>query len=221
MKLVLYSGGDEKDNYHLDLEFIRLLDKKNPVVTFFPSSSYLSEVEFRQFVRHYSQFGIKRFIHFPVDVDFDKILLEEVLKSDAIHLGGGNTFYFLKHLRKAKLLGALKKFALRGGVLTGLSAGAIMMTQDIFMASYPEFDRDENSVHIKDLRSISLVNFQFFPHYRNTPRYEKSFIKLSKTDPRMIVASPDGSGLVIEEDKTKFVGKNYIFFQGKKLILNQ
>lgn len=220
MKLVLYSGGDEKENHHLDLEFIRLLDKKNPVVTFFPSSSYLSEVEFRQFVRHYSQFGIKRFIHFPVDVNFDKVLLEEVLKSDAIHLSGGNTFYFLKHLRKAKLLGALKKFVEKGNVLTGLSAGAIMMTQDIFMASYPEFDRDENSVHLKDLKSIGLLDFQFFPHYRNSPRYERAFLKHSKVDHRPIFACPDGSGIVIEDSNLKFVGKVFIFHQGKKLILN-
>lgn len=220
MKLVLYSGGDEKANLQLDQEFIRLLNKKNPVVTFFPSSSYLSEVEFRQFVRHYSQFGIKRFIHFPVDVHFDRVLLEEVLKSDAIHLGGGNTFHFLKSLRKAKLVNALKKFALDGNVLTGLSAGAIMMTQDIFMASYPEFDRDENTVHLKNLNSMGLLNFQFFPHYRNSLRYEKAFLQLSKKDPRSIIACPDGSGIVIDGDTTKIVGKSYLFFQGKKLILN-
>jgi len=220
MKLVLYSGGDGKDNYHLDLNFIKLLNNKNPVITFFPSSSYLSEVEFREFVRHYSQFGIKRFIHFPVDVNFDKVLLEEVLKSDAIHLGGGNTFYFLKHLRKAKLLTPLKKFVEQGNVLTGLSAGAIMMTQDIFMANYPEFDRDENSVHLKNLKSIGLLDFQFFPHYRNSTRYEKAFLKLSKEDPRPIIACPDGSGVVIENESTKFVGKTFIFTQGKKLIIN-
>lgn len=220
MKLVLYSGGNEQDNLDLDAEFIRLLDKKNPVVTFFPSSSYLSEVEFRQFVRHYSQFGIKRFIHFPVDVNFDQVLLEEVLKSDAIHLSGGNTFYFLKHLRKAKLLGALKKFVERGNVLTGLSAGAIMMTQDITMANYPEFDRDENSVHLKNLKSMGLLDFHFFPHYRNSARYEKAFLKLSKTDPRLIIACPDGSGVVIENNSTKFVGKAFIYSQGKKLTLN-
>lgn len=221
MKLVLYSGGDEKDNYCLDKDFIRILNKKNPVVTFFPSSSYLSEIEFRQFVRHYSQFGIKRFIHFPVDVHYDRVLLEEVLKSDAIHLGGGNTFYFLKHLRKANLLAPLKKFVENGNVLTGLSAGAIMMTQDIFMASYPEFDRDENTVHLKNLKSMGLVDFQFFPHYRNSARYEKAFLKLSKTDPRLIIACPDGSGLVIEGESTKFVGKVFIFSQGKKITLNQ
>ena len=40
----------------------------------------------------------------------NKSFLEEVLKSDVIHLGGGNTYYFLKHLRKSKMLGVLKKY---------------------------------------------------------------------------------------------------------------
>src|SRR5687768_14533255 len=104
MKLVFYSGGDEKENHNLDKAFQGLIGKKNPVVTFIPSSSYLSEQEFKSFVRHYSKFRITRFIHFPVDVPFDKIMFQEVMNSDAIHMAGGNTFYFLNSLRKAKLL---------------------------------------------------------------------------------------------------------------------
>src|SRR6478735_1058787 len=159
MNLVFYSGGDEKENQTLDRSFVELLGKKNPVVTFIPSSSYLSEQEFKTFVRHYSKFKINRFIHFPVDVPFDKILFQEVMRSDAIHMAGGNTFYFLHTLRKAKLLPQLKTFAEKGGLLTGLSAGAIMMTENIEMAGYPEFDRDENSVNIKNLASLNLVDF--------------------------------------------------------------
>jgi hypothetical protein len=56
MKLVFYSGGDDKDNRHLDKTFVELIGKKNPVVTFIPSSSYLAEQEFKVFVKHYSKF---------------------------------------------------------------------------------------------------------------------------------------------------------------------
>src|SRR6218665_2187013 len=147
MKLVFYSGGVEQENRRLDKDFIQLIGKKNPVVTFIPSSSYLSEQELKSFVKHYSKYKITRFIHFPVDVPFDKILFQEVMRSDAIHMAGGNTFYFLNSLRKAKLLKDLRLFAQNGGVLTGLSAGAILMTENIEMAAYPEFDRDENTVN--------------------------------------------------------------------------
>jgi dipeptidase E len=220
MNLVLYSGGDEKENQNLDRAFVELLGKKNPVVTFIPSSSYLSEQEFKSFVRHYSKFKITRFIHFPIDVPFDSILFQEVMRSDAIHMAGGNTFYFLNSLRKAKLLPQLKTFAKKGGLLTGLSAGAILMTENIEMAGYPEFDRDENVVNITNLSALNLVDFLFFPHFKNSARYDAVFRKYTKTSPKTIYACPDGSGIVVRGDEMRLVGRCYAFSNGHKFTIN-
>ena len=220
MNLVFYSGGDEKENQDLDRAFIELLAKKNPVVTFIPSSSYLSEQEFKSFVRHYSKFKITRFILFPIDVPFDNIIFNEVMRSDAIHLAGGNTFYFLNSLRKTKLLPQLKSFAQKGGLLTGLSAGAIMMTENIEMAGYPEFDRDENVVNIKNLAALNLVDFLFFPHFRNSSRYDVVFKKYTRSTSKIIYACPDGAGIVIRGNEIRFVGKCYAFSGGHKFIIN-
>ncbi len=220
MKLVLYSGGDDKENRELDKSFIELIGKKNPVVTFIPSSSYLSDQEFKAFVKHYSKFKITRFIHFPVDIPFDKIMLQEVLRSDAIHLAGGNTFYFLHSLRKAKLITPLRDFVKRGGVLTGLSAGAIMMTENIEMAGYPHFDRDDNYVGIKNLASLNLLDFDFFPHYKNSSRYDSVFKKYSKIHKKIIYACPDGAGIVVRDGELRFIGKTYAFSDGHKFSIN-
>ncbi len=220
MKLVLYSGGGDKDNLHLDKAFINLLGKKNPVVTMIPSSSYLSEQEFRSFVRHYSKFRISRFIHFPVDVPFDRILFQEVMRSDAIYLGGGNTFYFLNSLRKAKLLPELRKFVDRGGVLSGLSAGAILMTENIEMAAYPDFDRDENTVKLTNLNSLGILDFAFFPHFKNSSRYDKFFKRYSKVKAKVIYACPDGGGLVVNGKELSFVGKCFAYSDGHKFPIN-
>jgi dipeptidase E len=220
MNLVFYSGGNDEENHLLDKSFVEVLDKKNPVITFIPSSSYLSDQEFKSFVRHYSKFKISRFIHFPIDVPFDKILFQEVMRSDAIHMAGGNTFYFLHHLRKMKLLPQLRSFAQKGGVLTGLSAGAIMMTENIEMAAYPEFDRDENIVNIKNLAALNLVDFLFFPHFRNSPRYDAVFKSYTKKNSKMIYACPDGAGIVVRENELRFIGKCYAFSEGKKFTIN-
>jgi dipeptidase E len=219
MKLVLYSGGDEKDNSLLDHAFLELVGKKNPVVTFIPSSSYLSEQEFKVFVRHYSKRRITRFIHFPVDVPFDQTLFNEVMNSDAIHLAGGNTFYFLNSLRKAGLLPKLRLFTQKGGVLTGLSAGAIIMNETIQMAGYPEFDRDENSVNLTNLSALNLVDFLFFPHFRNSARYDTAFRKFTRLNHKMIYACPDGAGIVINGEEIRFVGKCFGFYRGHKFTL--
>jgi dipeptidase E len=220
MKLVFYSGGTAKDNLSLDKAFIDLIGKKNPVITFIPSSSYLSDQEFKVFVKHYSQFKISRFIHFPVDIPFDQVLFKEVIKSDGIHLGGGNTFYFLNSLRKAKVLNPLRDFVMRGGVLSGLSAGAILMTENIELAGYPEFDRDENSVGLKNLSALGLVDFGFFPHYRNSLRYEIAFQNYSRLKKKVVFACPDGSGMVKVGNEIRFIGRTIGFHQGKKFSLN-
>jgi dipeptidase E len=220
MKLVFYSGGDEVQNSCIDKSFVGLIGKKNPLVTFIPSSSYLAEQEFKTFIRHYSKYKIKKFLHFPVDVPFDQTLLNEVFKSDAIHLGGGNTFYFLNSLRKNNLIIQLKKFVERGGVLTGLSAGAILMTENIETAGYPEFDRDENEVGLKNLSSLNLVDFLFFPHFRNSSRYDSAFKRFSKSKKKNIYACPDGSGVVVNGDEIRFLGRVFAFSQGCKITIN-
>lgn len=220
MRLVFYSGSDEKANKKLDESLIELIGKKNPVVTFIPSSSYLSEQEFRTYVQHYSKYKISRFIHFPVDLPFDRILFQEVMRSDVIHLDGGNTFYFLNSLRKANLLKELRTFVKKGGILTGLSAGAIIMTEDIGMAEYPEFDRDDNIVNITNLKSMGLVDFLFFPHFKNSRRYDAALKKYSKANQKVIYACPDGSGIIVKGNELRFVGTCYAFFNGHKIPIN-
>lgn len=220
MKLAFYSGGDDGENASLDRAFVELIGKKNPVVTFIPSSSYFAEQEFRAFVKHYSKFRISRFILFPVDVPYDRIILTEVMKSDAIHLGGGNTFYFLNALRKAKLLPLLRDFAKTGGVLSGLSAGAIIMTENIEMAAYPEFDRDENKVGLSNLSAMNLVNFLFFPHFKNSARYDAAFRKYTRQKSKVIYACPDGAGIVIDGEELRFVGRCVVFAKGYKFAMN-
>ena len=134
MKLVFFSGGFEEENLLLDKALVKLLDKKDPLITFIPASGLDAEIEFQEFVSQYSKFSYQRFMLFCVDYAFDKILLAEVLKSDWIHLHGGNTFHFLNALRKAKLLPELKKFVDRGGLLSGLSAGSLISEDGLMPA---------------------------------------------------------------------------------------
>lgn len=220
MKLVLYSGGDDHLNEKIDNALFSLMKKKNPVVTYIPSSSIFAAHDFKMFVNQYKKYKIKKFLFFPIDIPFDNVMLDEVLKSDVIYLGGGNTFYFLHHIRKKKLINTLKNFAVKGGILCGLSAGAILMTENIETAGYPAFDRDENDIGQKNLCSLNLVNFFFFPHFKNSSRYDKAFRHFSLTRNKMVVCCPDGSGVVISGNELRFLGKQYIFHRGHKIVLN-
>jgi dipeptidase E len=216
MKLVFYGGGHDFENTAIDRELIALCGNNRPQLTFIPASSYMSHLDFQEFVTQYRKFDIQRFIHFPIDVPFNEVIKQEAFSSDIIHLSGGNTYYFLKYLRESKLMGELKQFVKKGGILTGLSAGAIMMTSNIATAGFPDFDKDDNEENIKNFKSLNLVNFEFFPHYRNSQRYDRELISHSRKIKEPLYACPDGSGIIVEDHQIRFVGRVYCFHEGKK-----
>ena len=217
MKLVFYGGGREGHCSELDKAAIKMTDKKKPSITYIPSCSYWGETDFKDYVRGFQKYGIERFVLLEIDIPFDKTFLGTALQSDIIHLSGGNTYYFLKYLRKSRMLQQLKKFVQRGGVLTGLSAGGIIMTPNIESASYPSFERDINEENIKNLYSLNLVKFEFCPHYRSFPRFDREILKRSKKINHPIYASPDEKGLIINGQTITFVGQNYCFYNGQKI----
>lgn len=221
MRLVLYSGGEREDNYQLDKNLLLFFNKKNIRLTFIPSCSYHSNEDYLQVVEQYKPYGIKKIMQLNIDQEFSATIKKTAFESDIIHLGGGNTFYFLKYLRKTGLLAEIRAWVKNGGVLTGLSAGAILMTNRIETASFPAFDRDENDEDIKNLAALQLVDFDFFPHYRNSARYDIELLEHSVNSERPVYACPDGSGIVVSDDEMRFVGRVACFFNGKKYFLNK
>lgn len=219
MKLVLYSGGFDHENKRLDEVLFKLCDKKKPKITFIPSSSHDAEADYAYFVNQYRKFKVGKILYFPIDTTISEILKSEILKSDIIHLSGGNTFYFLKYLRKSKLLSDLKQFVKNGGILTGLSAGAILMTPTIEMAEVPYFDRDDNDEGVTNYKALELVDFHFFPHYKNSKRYDDELKKFSTSKRVPLYAAKDGSGIVVDNDSLKFIGKIYCFYKGHKFLV--
>ena len=219
MKLVFYGGGEIGDSPELDEIAIWMTGKKKPSMTYIPSAHYWAEENFRDFIKYYNKLGIEQFVFFPVDIPFDQSQLKLALQSDIIHLSGGNTYYFLRHLRRSGMLGKLRKFVGSGGVLTGLSAGGILMTPSIEAAGYPSFDRDINEEKIKNLKALNFVEFEFFPHYKNSLRYDRELSLQAKKIPHPLFACPCGGGIAVEKDKLTFVGRCYGFFRGHKIPL--
>jgi dipeptidase E len=221
VRLVFYGGGDGESNRQLDGLTLKLSNKKYPRIAYIPACSFDSHIDFKEFVYQFTYFDITQFIYFPIDIPFDRVLMKEVFQSDIIHLSGGNTFYFLAHLRKSGLLTELKTFVERGGILTGLSAGAIIMTPTIHTAGFPKFDCDENDEGLRNLRSLGLVNFEVFPHYKNSKRYENELLNYSSKTKHPLYAIPDGSGLIVNGNTLQFVGKIYCFIQTKKVLIGK
>lgn len=215
MKLVLYSGYDE-DNACMDRELVRLVGKNEPRITFIPSAHHVPDFEYRYFCETFSAHGYHDVHIFNVDQPHSPEQVHYALSADLVYLSGGNTFYFLKSIRNHSFDQQLIEYVQRGGVLAGLSAGAILMTPTIATASYPKFDRDDNDVKIRSMESLGLVPFDFFPHYDAQPEYAAELVKQSKKLARPIYAVADGGGIIVEENRMSFFGDVWGYVKGKE-----
>ncbi len=220
MNLVLYSGGFGRDNRALAQEVGELLQKKkNPVVTFVPGYFADSECDFRDFKRNLAGSGVKKFRCIPIDQPLSKADAETLFASDAIFIGGGNTFYILHHLRARRLLGKLRAYVKEGGVLMGLSAGSILMTPNVMTAQVPSLEADDNDVGLRDLNALGLVPFEFSPHYQPGRRVDAELLSHSKNVDQPIYACADGQGIVVRDGNIHFVGRVTVFHRGFKYAL--
>jgi dipeptidase E len=77
----------------------------------------------------------------------------EIDRYEAIFIGGGNTFSLLNQLRTAGFEKAIGRFASRGGVIYGGSAGAIVLGRDISTCSH----LDENAVGLTNTLGLDLL----------------------------------------------------------------
>lgn len=117
------------------------------------------------------------------------------------------------------MLPKLRKFAQNGGVLAGLSAGALIMTPSIKLAGIPKFDADENAVGLRDLSGLGLTNFEFSPHHTENKNREKVLSQYSRKCKSPIYACVDGGGIVVNDQQLTAYGRTTVFHRGERFKL--
>jgi dipeptidase E len=160
-KLVLYSEQEESNTAIIDRRLLGLIGKSRPRLGYIPSSGDTDRHYYRACRAYYAGLDAELAVYFELDDEYDERLLDSLLSCDAIHLSGGNTFYFLHRLRIRKMVATLQQYVANGGVLIGVSAGAILMTPDIGPSA---FGGDERLAGEQDDRGLALVDFAFAPH---------------------------------------------------------
>lgn len=227
--VVLYSGGRTRRNawLHESVLALALRDRRpghrRVRMTYVPFTVEGALPFFRRFERRYRPFGGTHFACVPADLPelgrpgrARRRAAEQLCASDVVYLAGGNTFHFLHHLKRSGLLAVIRECAARGIVVAGMSAGAHLCTPDIRLAGYPPFDRDENEIRLpqRSLGALDLVDFEFFPHYRHSPRYRRALAAWSRRRQGRVYACRDGGGLVVDGDRIEAYGDVWLFEDG-------
>lgn len=139
--------------------------------------------------------------YFDLSDAFSDNDLLNLKKYRTVYLSGGNTFIFMDSARKRNLYPILKEHGENGGLLIGASAGALMMTPSIRLASIA----DENIPELTDYSGFSFVDFAFHPHYVGSPE-EESFLRVHYNTAKTLYACKDGSGIFCSNEEIKTFG---------------
>ncbi len=118
---------------------------------------------------------------------------ESLADFDVLFVAGGNTFHLLNEAKKSGFDKVAREMVKAGTAYIGSSAGSYLACPTIEAAGWKHADR--NSVHLKDLSALNLVNFIVVCHYtdefketveegRKTTRYPV----ITLTDEQFVIA---------------------------------
>ena len=203
-KLVLYSDQMSPETDAIDQRLLRLIGKAAPSIGYIPSSSDPERFFFDQICTYYAALGASVDVYLELDVSLSQQTLPALMTCDAIHLSGGNTFYFLHWLKQRAMLPVLREYVARGGVLIGVSAGAILTTPDILTSA---LCRDELVEGLKDHSGLGLVDFHFLPHFKPGEAGTAEIAAHQSRSSVTLYACPDGGGIVVEGADIELFGE--------------
>lgn len=175
-KIVLFSTPTRK-NIDAILKLIFPNEIENKVFSYMPSDGSSIKQQYLDEWKGYARENNAKFQYIDNSTN-DPKETEKLLNSNILTITGGNTFKLLHNLRKSGLDEAIKKFVKKDEfVLSGFSAGALVLTPTIEVCKLPNYDTNE--VGLEDLTGLELVNFEVFPHY--SEEYKEVFEKYKNT----------------------------------------
>lgn len=198
--IILYSDQVVSGNERLDRIFIELAGRDRPKIAYIPSASDNLRKYYTEKCAYYRKYGIRDILYYDLNKEYDPSLTEEMLACDAIHLSGGDPFQFLGSIRKRNFGPVLRKYHQDGGILLGVSAGAIMLTPSINISHV--FYKSRTNQH----QAVGLVDFHFLPHWNQREDRLENVKRFSEEQRVTVYACRDGDGIVIKDDKIELVG---------------
>jgi len=211
MKKIVAIGGGEIgrpghpiETTEIDKEIIRITGKKNPKLLFIPTASSDSESYFDVVKEHFGErLGCKTDVLYLLKKDLDKAEIEkQILCSDIIYVGGGNTAKMMSVWRKLNVDDFLKKAYEKGVVLSGISAGSICW----FRHGNSDSKKFTNpNANLTKISGLGLINALHCPHYDIEKDRKPHLKQVMKETPGVSIAMDDCCALEIIDDNYRVV----------------
>jgi peptidase E len=143
--------------------------------------------------------GVVDFIEYS---DSMAAIAQKVASSNLIYLTGGLVNALVERLRKMRVDSLLRDY---DGVIVGRSAGALALCKKCVITC-----RDNQEAKL--VEGLGLASLTLKAHYK--PQRDRALQLLSKG--QEIYAVPSKSAIVYEDGVCSFIGKAYLFENGKK-----
>jgi dipeptidase E len=198
-KLILHSDQSHETTGELDAKLlVSLTGKRLPCIGYIPSVSDSRRKYFSEKERYYKKLGFSSLKYFDPDETNSEEEVHAFFECDVIHLSGGDVCPFMQRLRRTGCDRRLIEFANRGGVILGVSAGAMILGKTFLSASLfgekGSFD------------GLGLFDFEIVPHVsEHFPRFDllRSFAVKNR---KSVYALNDGDVVVVSGAKVKTYG---------------
>ncbi len=214
MKLILAGGGDPEQSLEVDTFFYNLLRKKK--VLFLPDAVSPEIWSIEESLNWLNSQPLFKRCQIDVWENLNDVNLNKVLSYEAIYIMGGNTYKLLNVIRKNKLEIVFEEFLNHDKIIYGLSAGAIVFGNSIHTADTgPE--KDENYLGLRNFSGLNFLgsNYLVATHYINESDTELK--KMSEKLQKKIIGIPETSGVFVNNDNCKVIGRDSIFIFNDKL----
>ncbi len=195
-RIVIFSTPTDK-NLRVILSSIFPPEIKNKVFAYMPSNGADCPLKYKKLWEIYAKDNKAKFLY----IDNSKIGKEaekekrELFSANILTITGGNTFTLLRNLRRSGLDKTIIEFSKKPEfVLSGFSAGAVVLTPTIAIANTEGCD--SNDIDLKNLAGLNILHFEIFPHY--SKEWEESVANYEKTTQNKVKKLTDDDYLVID-----------------------
>lgn len=202
-KIVVFSTPTKANLKHI-LSAIFPSRMKNKILAYMPSDGANCPLKYRKIWRDYAESNSSKFLY----IDNSKIGKEaqrekkKLFSANILTITGGNTFTLLRNLRRSGLDKTIIEFSKKPEfILSGFSAGAIVLTPTIATSGIKGYDRNE--VNLKDLTGLRILKFEIFAHY--SKEWEKLVANYEKTTQNEVKKLSDDDYLIIDFEKEVLV----------------
>lgn len=201
----LYFYSDQVDetigNRKLDTILLNGMNPKNIKIGYIPSTEDREKMYFNAKVQYYRNYGIQNMMFFDLYSEFKLSQVDELLTCDIIHLSAGNPIEFRNAIQKRNMKKVLCNYYDQGGIIVGVSGGAVQLGKSIKLFQMFIGDIEE------ELEALQLVDFEFLPHYnRWNEDYIRDVYNYAEATGTTIYAANDGDGLIVDDNKIQMIG---------------